>query len=201
MSREFQDWMEKKARLDYIKPDELPNIDLYMDQVTTFMESQLAGTKRTAADKIMTKTMINNYTKNKLLPAPDRKKYSKDHLLMLIFIFYFKSIMSISDLQEILTPLSKYCFGKKESSAEEPNLFAVYEELFQLEHDYYYQIKENVEKLRETAEGSFVQVEGEEGEFLKKLSFITLLSHDIFIRKQMIETMVDELKKECEEQT
>ena len=198
MSREFQDWMEKQARLDYIKPDEIPNIELYMDQVTTFMESQLAGTKRTPADKIMTKTMINNYTKNKLLPAPEKKKYSKDHMLMLIFIFYFKSIMSISDLQEILTPLSEYCFGKKETSENKPNLSAVYEELFQMEHEYYYQIKENIEKVKETAMKSFENVEGAEGEFLKKLSFITLLSHDIFVRKQMIETMVDELKNEQE---
>lgn len=196
MSREMQDWMEKMARLDYIRPEEIPNIDLYMDQITTFMETQLAGTKRTPQDKIMTKTMINNYTKNKLLPAPERKKYSKDHMLLLIFIFYFKSIMSISDLQEILTPLSEYCFGKKESSKEEPNLFSVYEELFRLEHEYYYQIRENVEKLKETAEQSFTGVEGEEGEFLRKLSFITLMSHDIFIRKQMIETMVDEMKTE-----
>jgi len=196
MSRELKDWMEKMARLDYIKPDEIPNIELYMDQVTTFMESQLAGTKRASEDKIMTKTMINNYTKNKLLPAPQRKKYSKDHLLLLIFIYYFKSIMSISDLQEILTPLSAYCFGQKESAKEDPNLFAVYEEIFKLEHEYYYQIKENVEKLRETAEKSFDQAEGEKGDFLRKLSFITLLSHDIFIRKQMIETMVDEMRKE-----
>ena len=195
MSREFPDWMEKMARLDYIMPDEIPNIDLYMDQVTTFMETQLGGTKRTPDDKILTKTMINNYTKNKLMPPPERKKYSKDHMLLLIFIYYFKSIMSISDLQEILTPLSEYCFGKKDSSPEEPNLFAVYEEIFRLENDYYYQIKENVEKLKETAEQSFAQVEGEEGEFLKKLSYITLLSHDIFIRKQMIETMVDEMRK------
>ena len=193
---ELKSHIENLRKMDYIKPGEVPNIDLYMDQVTTFMENQLAGTKRTPDDKIMTKTMINNYTKNKLMPPPERKKYSKDHMLLLIFIYYFKSIMSISDLQQILTPLSEYCFGKKDSTPEEPNLFAVYEEIFRLEHDYYYQIKENVEKLRETAEQSFAQVEGEEGEFLKKLSYITLLSHDIFIRKQMIETMVDEMRKQ-----
>ena len=58
----------KIAELDYIKPDEIPNIDLYMDQVTTFMEENLASTKRHEDDKILTKTMINNYAKNKLLP-------------------------------------------------------------------------------------------------------------------------------------
>lgn len=196
MSRESQDWMEKMARLGYIKPDEIPNIDLYMDQLTTFIESQLAVTKRSPEDKIMTKTMINNYTKNKLLPPPERKKYSKDHLLMMIFIYYFKTIMSISDLQEILTPLSGFCFGKTDGTGKDPDLFQVYEEIFHLEHEYYYEIKENVEKLKKTAARSFEQAEGEKGDFLRKLAFITLMSHDIYIRKQMIETIVDEMKKE-----
>lgn len=195
MSREFQDWLEKMARLDYIKPDEIPNIDLYMDQVTTLLESGLASTKRYPDDKIMTKTMINNYTKNKLLPPPEKKKYSKDHVLMLILIYYFKSFLSISDLQQILTPLSEYCFGLDKKTEEGPDLSEVYESLFEMEHEYYYQIKENVEKLRDASKASFPEVEGEKGEFLRKLSFITLLSHDIYIRKQMIETMVDEMKE------
>ena len=75
-----------------IDQDEIPNIDLYMDQVTTFMEENLASTKRHEDDKILTKTMINNYAKNNLLPSPEKKRYSKDHLLMLIFIYYFKNI-------------------------------------------------------------------------------------------------------------
>ena len=83
------------SRIDYIKPEDIPNIDLYMDQVTTFMEEQLAATKRYGDDKILTKTMINNYAKNKLLPPPEKKRYSKEHVLMLIFIYYFKNILSI----------------------------------------------------------------------------------------------------------
>ena len=55
--------------MDYIKPEDLPNIDLYMDQVTTFMEDQLASTKRHDDDKILTKTMINNYAKNNIIPT------------------------------------------------------------------------------------------------------------------------------------
>ena len=77
------------SRIDYIKPDDIPNIELYMDQVTTFMEEQLASTKRYDEDKILTKTMINNYAKNKLLPPPEKKRYSREHILMLIFIYYF----------------------------------------------------------------------------------------------------------------
>ena len=82
-------------RIDYVKSQDIPNIDLYMDQVTTFMDEQLAASKRYESDKILTKTMINNYAKNNLLPSPDKKKYSKEHVLTLLFIYYFKNILSI----------------------------------------------------------------------------------------------------------
>ena len=100
------------SRIDYIKPEEIPGIDLYMDQVTTFMESHLSASKRHADDKILTKTMINNYAKNDLLPPPVKKKYTKEHLLMLTFIYYFKNILSISDIQVLLGPLTEKYFNK-----------------------------------------------------------------------------------------
>ena len=76
----LSDLLKQLKSIDYIKPEDIPNIDLYMDQVTTFMDEQLAASKRYETDKILTKTMINNYTKNDLLPAPIRKKYSKEHI-------------------------------------------------------------------------------------------------------------------------
>ena len=82
-------------KIDYIKPKEIPNIDLYMDQVTTFMEEHLQASKRYPEDKILTKTMINNYAKNHLLPANEKKKYSKEHMLLLIYIYYYKGILFI----------------------------------------------------------------------------------------------------------
>ena len=56
--------LESLERIDYIRPEDVPGIDLYMDQVTTFMDSQLAASRRYEDDKILTKTMINNYAKN-----------------------------------------------------------------------------------------------------------------------------------------
>ena len=115
MSNEIHEFLkevlDKLQTMDYVKPESLPNIDLYMDQVTTFMDTQLASTKRHKEDKILTKTMINNYAKNNLLPPPEKKKYSKDHILTLLFIYYFKSILSISDIQSILNPITEKYFG------------------------------------------------------------------------------------------
>ena len=80
--------LEMLSQIDYIHPGDIPNIDLYMDQVTTFMDKQLASTKRYEDDKILTKTMINNYAKNHLLPPPVKKKYSREHVLLLICLLY-----------------------------------------------------------------------------------------------------------------
>ena len=65
-------------RIEYVSPEDIPNIDLYMDQVTTFMDSKLRSTARyPGEDKILTKTMINNYAKNDLLPPPVRRSIPK----------------------------------------------------------------------------------------------------------------------------
>ena len=102
----LSDLLAELQRIDYVRPEDIPNIDLYMDQITTFMDSQLEASKRHADDKILTKTMINNYAKNNLLPPPEKKKYTKEHVLTLIFIYYFKNILSISDIQSILNPIT-----------------------------------------------------------------------------------------------
>ena len=79
--KEFVEEVASRIRsLDYIKIDDIPGIDLYMDQVIKFMDDHFASLKRYAGDKMLTKTMINNYTKNKLLPSPEKKKYGKDHM-------------------------------------------------------------------------------------------------------------------------
>lgn len=90
-----------------IDVSEIPDIELYMDQVTTFMEDKLQEFKRTEEDKILTKTMINNYTKNKILPAPVKKKYSKKHMMLLILTYHLKQVLSIGDIHSLLSPISE----------------------------------------------------------------------------------------------
>ena len=128
--KEFLSELLKQLKsIDYIKPEDIPNIDLYMDQVTTFMDEQLAASKRYESDKILTKTMINNYAKNNLLPSPDKKKYSKEHVLTLLFIYYFKNILSINDIRSILNPLTEKYFGNDYGFTMQD----VYTEVFSLE--------------------------------------------------------------------
>ena len=83
----------------HIVPEDIPNLDLYMDQVITFFENHLAHTKRRPEDKLITKTMINNYTKNKLMMPAVKKKYTKDHLLLLALIYELKQVTSLEDIR------------------------------------------------------------------------------------------------------
>lgn len=107
---EFNDELKTLAleitNLDTIELTDIPDIDLYMDQVTTFMETKLSAYKRSKDDKILTKTMINNYAKAKLFPAPVKKKYNRNHLMLLVIIYHLKSVLSINDIDILLKPIT-----------------------------------------------------------------------------------------------
>ena len=187
----IMDIISKLRDIDYINPEDIPNIDLYMDQVTTFMDARLASCKRSDDDKILTKTMINNYTKNTLLPPPEKKKYSKEHMLLLIYIYYYKSILSIGDIQSLLEPLTQRYFHKD----GEMNMQSIYEEVFSLEKEQVEKMKQDVTEKYETASRIFPEAEAEDQEFLRIFSFICLLSFDVYVKKQVIEKLIDELPK------
>lgn len=184
--------LDSLARIEYIKPEDIPNIDLYMDQVTTFMDKRLRTTTRYPGDdKILTKTMINNYAKNDLLPPPERKKYSKEHMLLLIFIYYYKSILSISDIQTLFRPITEGFFYEKSGYKLED----VYSEVFGMEQGQVEMLKEDVREKYRRAETSFANAPEKDQEFLKRFCFICQLSFDVYVKKLLIEKLVDDLRE------
>lgn len=193
--KEFLSELLKQLKsIDYIKPEDIPNIDLYMDQVTTFMDEQLAASKRYENDKILTKTMINNYAKNNLLPSPDKKKYSKEHVLTLLFIYYFKNILSINDIRSILNPLTEKYFGNDDGFTMQD----VYTEVFSLEAEESQKLLKDLGKKYKIAGETFEDFPDEDQKFLHTFSFICMLSFDVYIKKMLIERMIDNLNEEKE---
>ena len=158
-----------------------------MDQVTTFMEEHLEHCKRYPDDKILTKTMINNYAKNHLLPPPDKKKYSKDHMLFLVFIYYFKNILSISDIQTLLGPMTQRYF-KNDSGKD---MTWLYNEIMSKEPRQSERVAAEITQLSEDAKTFFSDAPEEEQEYLQLISIIALLSYDVYQKKQLIEKLID----------
>jgi hypothetical protein len=175
-----------------IKSDDIPNIDLYMDQVLSFLDEKLEYTQRTERDseeRVFTKTMINNYAKNDLLPPPVKKKYSKNHIMTLIFIYYFKNFLSINDVRTLIGPITDKYFGNEDNNG----LDSVYDGILELGEERIGHLKEDIlDKYKASKEA--YDGDDSDSEYLKLFMFMSLLSYDVFIKKMLIEQIVDELR-------
>ena len=184
IKKQIDEWIH----LDYIDPEDIPAIELYMDQITTFMDKQLDGNKRNTEDKILTKTMINNYSKNDLLPPSDKKKYSKDHIILLIYIYYLKNFLSINDIRQLLAPMTENYF----QAESDKTMSSIYADLFVLEQDYGDRVRESIQEIYDIAKQQFAGSD----DYLKTFAMIVMLSHDIYTKKQLVEKLIDSLPKE-----
>ena len=88
--------------------NELPEIDLYLDQVVNYLEKYLGQYTVNKDDKIITKTMINNYVKMGIMPAPEKKRYSRSHIAYLIVICVLKQVYSIGDIGKLISLTIQY---------------------------------------------------------------------------------------------
>ncbi|MBQ7765514.1 MAG: DUF1836 domain-containing protein [Lachnospiraceae bacterium] len=201
--------IDKMQDVMKIRANDIPNIDLYMDQVTTFMDEKLRSTvrKEEAQENILTKTMINNYAKNDLLPPPVKKKYSREHMMVLIFVYYFKSFLTISDIQTLLNPITEQYFGE----GSELKVSDIYEEILKQGAAELPKLEEDMRTTYEAAQKTFSEVDEDDAEYLRLFAYICFLSYDVFVKKMLIEKLLDEvsekrqnreeaLKKEREEQ-
>ena len=189
--------LEAFNSFSYISPEDVPDIPLYMDQITSFMDAKLARCKRYPDDKILTKTMINNYTKNRLIPPPDKKKYSKDHLLLLIYVYYLKDFLQISDIKTLLSPLTEKYFS---SGSEETDrtLHSIYESAFQLVRGQTGDMAKDLMRSWRKATGAFPDADSEDEQYLHIFAFVCLLSFDVYVKKKLIETVVDEMNRQSQ---
>ena len=184
--QELKKSIRELIKLDFITPDEIPGMELYMDQLTRYMDKHLGSTLRDESDKALTKTMINNYTKNKLIPPPEKKRYSRKHLILLIYIYYLKNVVSINDIRRILGPMTENDFA-------EDDVFEFYKSIFEMEKLQYFNTEAAVIKSSQIVDK---KLQDDEDEYLKKMAFIYLLGYDIFMKKRLMEKLIDDLPEE-----
>lgn len=103
---QLNDFLEKLHVESPITLEEIPDIDLYMDQVIQLFENKFNVSKRNEEEKVLTKTMINNYAKGKVFVPIKNKKYSKEHLILISMIYQLKGSLSIKDIKDTLQGLN-----------------------------------------------------------------------------------------------
>lgn len=181
------------SRIDFVKADDIPQIDLYMDQVTTFIDERLKPSSREkySSEKLMTKTMINNYAKDGVIPPPVKKKYTKEHILMLIMIYYYKSMLQISDIKDLMGPIGEDFFGKKDGMGVEE----IYNEIFATMPTQISGTKTDVIEKIQASKETFEDAPEEYRDYLQMYSFVCMLGADVFIKKLLIEKVVDSIRE------
>lgn len=105
--KSFDDIIKELFLTDEIKLNDIPKIDLYVEQVISFIEENMSHVKRNEKDKLITKTMVGNYTRDGVLMPSKNKKYNKNHIIMLVLIYNLKQILSIDDIKALFSPIMK----------------------------------------------------------------------------------------------
>ena len=106
INKSLKQWLNELNHYQLTGYEKLPDIDLYMDQVITYLERQLLTFQLSSLDKQITSSMINNYVKGEVIPSPTAKRYNKEHLALILEVCLLKKALSISNIKTILD--SKY---------------------------------------------------------------------------------------------
>lgn len=177
--------LSELASAEEIKPADIPDIDLYMDQVTTFIDNKLAKEKRDKKDKLLTKTMINNYSKAKILTPSKNKRYNKQQMIQLILIYYLKQILSINDIHDLFSS----AFELSEQNDDLIN--DIYSIFLQIKKgsmgNISSMLKENYELVNKAAES----IKEEDREAVQKLLTVLMLTVQAQACKRAAEAIID----------
>ncbi len=171
-----------------LKLEEIPELDLYMDQVTQLFDSKFNDSKRNEEDKALTKTMVNNYAKGKLLMSIKNKKYSKEHLILMSLIYNLKGGLSIGDIKSSLNKIVKTF----EDGEEYPirDLYSLYLNQYNEDLD---DVKKTIEKKFNNIENVVLneKIEGDE-EYQKNFLLLSSFINMSNMYRRMGEKLIDE---------
>jgi hypothetical protein len=189
MTKDYEGFLQhilgEIKKTDYIHSENIPNIDLYMDQVTTFMDENLGLLKRHKDNKTLTKTMINNYSKAEILPSSLKKKYSKDHMLLLVLIYYLKHTLSIPDIKSLIEPLR----DMTDADPNSHNLETFFNTMTDAQIDHFDVFNEQI--LETVKISKDLYEDQDDGEILSIISTVYLLSMQAAIQKYLATALID----------
>ncbi|MDM5328807.1 DUF1836 domain-containing protein [Neobacillus sp. CF12] len=172
--------------------DEIPNIDLYMDQVIQLFENKFADSKRNDEEKILTKTMINNYAKGKLIFPIKNKKYSKEHLILMSLIYQLKGALSINDIQITLDGINKRIIK------EDIEIDSFYTSYLNLSKKNVTDFNEDINERVKDVNEEVAKMEDRNAPYLEQVLMISSLVHMSNLYRRVAEKLVDEIVVEKE---
>ena len=188
--KDYDKIIEKCGIEQQLELKDIPEIDLYMDQVIQLFEKKFEKAKRYDDEKILTKTMINNYAKGKLFYPIKNKKYSKEHIILISLIYQLKGSLTIKDIKSILDPLNKW------TSEEDFPLDDFYESYLSLANNNVTYVKNNIMEINKDVKNKVTSISEEGNHYLERLLTIIAFVQMSNMYRKIAETLVDEIKEE-----
>ena len=173
-----------------ISLQEMPEIDLYMDQVIQLFDHTYKNRTRNEDEKVLTKTMINNYAKGKLLIPIKNKKYSKKHLILISLIYQLKGALSINDIKATLDGINN------KLTDENIELEKFYSSFLAIQQGNAVDFEQEFHKRAHDVHMEVAKMEDDDAEQLEKILLITSLVNISNSYRKAAELLIDELKEE-----
>ncbi len=169
--------IEKESQKSSLVSKDIPDLDLYMDQIMTLFETHLANNKKNEEDKLLTKTMINNYSKAKVITPVKGKKYTKEQIIQMLIIYQLKNNLSIQEIKELLSPIYE----------SDTDLSLLYDHFIDIKQVMNQQLQKLIQQILEDFN---LQIENQEDFFLLVAS-LSSLSHSL---TNIAEALINEKK-------
>ena len=169
--------IEKESQKSSLISKDIPDLDLYMDQIMTLFETHLANNKKNEEDKLLTKTMINNYSKAKVITPVKGKKYTKEQIIQMLIIYQLKNNLSIQEIKELLAPIYE----------SDTDLSLLYDHFIDIKQAMNQQLQKLIQQILEDFN---LQIENQEDFFLLVAS-LSSLSHSL---TNIAEALINEKK-------
>lgn len=187
-----RDYIEKlvgEISLPELKFSDMPTIDLYMEQMLSLIESKFNRLRRDESDKVLTKTMVNNYTKLGLLMPPKNKKYSREHMILLILIYDLKNVLSINDIKSLFSPILNNIETRDDDLMSLEEIYTAFLELNNIESDNFY--NSFVEKL-DLIDEETADLDKDNKDIAQMFLFVIMLVAQSNAQKRLAERIIDD---------
>ena len=181
---------------DEIKLSNIPDINLYITQVESFLTDKLGHHKRSQLDKILTTTMINNYTKDNLLMKPTKgKQYTKQHIILMILLYYLKQILSLDDIGKMFQVVLKDMSTTEDDVIPLEDIYSIFVDLKKDEFEnYHHTISRNLNAIREKTKNINSQNPEEKEDDQQKAEWflvVVMLVAQAHAQKRLAEKIID----------
>lgn len=184
------DILNKLSLENNISLQEMPDIDLYMDQVIQLFDHTFQTTKRNDDEKVLTKTMINNYAKGKLFIPIKNKKYSKKHLILISLVYQLKGSLSINDIKSTLGVIND------KLTNEDFELEKFYKSFLSIQQRNAVDFEQEFQKRVDDAHNEVARIEEKDRDNLEKILLILSLVNISNSYRRAAELLIDQLKEE-----